>query len=83
MPTFTFCLTSVPAADVSLDTGFYRFMGKFYFGFGSIKEKEEGPGGCCWLYTNITELQVYLIGFSYKRNLAIPGNFKGSSLGLV
>lgn len=84
MPTFTFCLTSVPAADVSLDTGILQVHGEVLFWpwLNTIKEQEEGPCGCCWLCTNITELQVHLIGFSYKRNLAITGNFKGSSWGL-
>lgn len=48
----------------------------------TVRDQEEGPGGCCKLCPGITELHLYLIGFSYKKNPALTENSKGSSLGL-
>lgn len=84
MLTVTSCLTSIPAAGVSLDTGVLPVHGAVLVWprLSTVRDQEEAPGGCCKLCPSITELQVYLIGFSYKRNPALTENFKGSSLEL-
>lgn len=81
---FTCLASGAPAADVSSDTGFLQGHGAVLFWpwLNTIKDQEEGPGGCCQLCPKITELQVCLIGFSYKRSSAITENLKGSLLGL-
>lgn len=57
------------AADVSLGTGILQVHGAVLFWpwLNIIKDQEEGPGGCCWLCPNITELQVHLIGFFLQK----------------
>lgn len=62
---FTACLTSVPAADVSLDPRFLQVHGAvlFWRWLNTIKDQEEGACGYCRLCPNINELQVSLIRF--------------------